>query len=637
MEKVNYKKYIKIMDVELVILLGLTISFAAYIHSRNLSKDYSDSSDIEGVDASYGTDDGIGLNGNAGAEKGSGSTAVTGSENGSGNAAGVTGTGGEADDTAEVIASVPGYSISFNPHPVEETKPSHYIHSVDIMVDGERLPSVTGSYLDDHSAADDTGLYNSDNYFGDISFGLGEQYTDVEGIVTFRGNNFRNDPTYGVTDWTSGSMTGMWTVATGALSFEDATWSGSGWTGQPLMQRWSREAKQHMNMYEWAKEKDSLVEVIYACMDGYIYFLDLETGEATRDKLWLGYVFKGAGALDPRGYPILYLGAGYDSAEGHARSFIISLLDCTVLHTFGNDDAFALRGDLSYFDSSALVDAETDTLIYPGENGVLYLIHLGTRYDEKTGQLSLALDRVVKWRYNSLRTTHDKFWPGMETSAAVYQHYLYIADNGGNLLCLDLNTLKPVWVQDILDDSNSTPVLSVENDHLYLYVSTSFHLGWRSETTASVPIWKMDAETGEMIWKTEYTCSSSEGVSGGVQSTIACGRGDLQDYVYVTVAKSHGEWGGDIASLNKSDGSKAWEKQMAYTWSSPVCVYNTDGRGEVVYGASDGNLYVADGHTGEEKSRLKISDGNIEASPAVYNNRLVVGTRAGRICGVLLE
>ena len=69
------------------------------------------------------------------------------------------------------------------------------------------------------------------------------------------------------------------------LRFEDQyeLGSGSGWTGQPLMEKWSREVKKSMNMYDWAKEKDDLVEVIYACMDGYVYFLDLETGEATRD------------------------------------------------------------------------------------------------------------------------------------------------------------------------------------------------------------------------------------------------------------------------------------------------------------------------------------------------------------------
>ena len=29
-------------------------------------------------------------------------------------------------------------------------------------------------------------------------------------------------------------------------------------------------------------------------------------------------------------------------------------------------------------------------------------------------------------------------------------------------MCLDLNTLQLVWVQDTLDDSNSTPVLEIE-------------------------------------------------------------------------------------------------------------------------------------------------------------------------------
>ena len=71
-----------------------------------------------------------------------------------------------------------------------------------------------------------------------------------------------------------------------------------------------------MNMYDWAKEDDELVEVIYATMDGNVYFLDLNTGKKTRDTLTLGYTFKGAGALDPRGYPLLYLGAGYDSDRG---------------------------------------------------------------------------------------------------------------------------------------------------------------------------------------------------------------------------------------------------------------------------------------------------------------------------------
>ena len=78
----------------------------------------------------------------------------------------------------------------------------------------------------------------------------------------------------------------------------------------------------------------------------------------------------------------------YNSNKGVARVFVVNLLDCSVMYEFGNSDSFSLRGSLSFFDSSALVDAATDTLIYPGENGILYLINLGTKYDEEKGTLA---------------------------------------------------------------------------------------------------------------------------------------------------------------------------------------------------------------------------------------------------------
>jgi outer membrane protein assembly factor BamB len=509
--------------------------------------------------------------------------------------------------------------LEFSPHCTDSTDPNRLIEWTEIEVNGE--------YYDPSD-------YQSDSV---ISFERGSQYTEAEGVVTFRGNNFRDTPAYGLAEMTDNTLSGVWTKQTGGLSYGDATWTGSGWTGQPLLMKWPKETKEQMNMYDWAKEDDDLVEVIYACMDGYVYFLDLTTGEATRDALYLGYTFKGAGALDPRGYPILYVGAGYDSNEGTARSFIISLIDCSVLYTFGNNDSFSLRGSLSYFDSSALVDAETDTLIYPGENGILYLIHLNTQYDETAGTLSIDPDRVVKWRYNGVRTSTASYWLGMEDSAAIYDGYLFITDNGGNLMCLDLNTLQLVWVQDTLDDSNSTPVLSVEDGHLYLYVSTSFHLGWRSSSTATVPIWKIDAETGEIMWQTEYECYTQDGVSGGVQSTIAVGKQNLSDYIYVTVAMTGTSYGGVLACLDKTTGKAVWEHSAYYAWSSPVCVYNSDGTGKVLYCSCAGQMYLLDGLTGEVNDSLALSDGAIEASPAVYEDYVVVGTRACQIWGIHLN
>ena len=525
--------------------------------------------------------------------------------------------GTEAETETE---TEPETEVPFSPHAVESTQPSRLIASTGIEVDGQVL--------------DDPASYLSG---ADIEFGMPDKYTDVDGIVTFRGNNFRDDPTYGHVNIKEDTIEGLWTAQTGALTYQNATWTGSGWTGQPLLRKWSREQKKNMAMYDSAREKDDLVEVIYACMDGYVYFLDMETGEKTRDPLYLGWTFKGAGALDPRGYPILYVGAGYDSSAGTAHAFIVNLVDMSVMYEFGAIDEFSLRGSLSYFDSSPLVDAETDTLIWPGENGILYLFHLNTAYDEATGQVSIDPDKVVKWHYEGVRSSVPQYWLGMEDSCAIYKGYLFVADNGGNLMCMDLHDLQLVWVQDTLDDTNDTPVLSAEDGHLYLYISTSFHLGWRSSTTATIPIWKIDAETGEIIWQKEYECYSQEGVSGGVQSTIAVGKNGLNDKIYVTVAMTGTPSGGLCVCLDKRSGEAVWEHKAFYAWSSPVCVYNEDGTGYVIYASCGGRLYLLDGKTGAQLTQFELSQGAIEASPAVYNDYVIIGTRASSIWGLKLH
>ena len=530
----------------------------------------------------------------------------------------------QAGENAENAAApaVQAQAPAFEPYSTDNTKPSNYIEK-------------TETKWNDDSATP----REEYNLWYNIDFGLPEDYTDVNGIITFRGNNFRNNPTYGLANMTEFSINKLWTRETGTLEYEGKTWSGSGWTGQPLIVKWPRATKQHMNMYDWAKEDDELVEVIYACLDGRIYFTDLKTGQATRDTMSVGFAFKGAGALDPRGYPIMYVGSGYDSDNGRSRAFIINLLDCSVMYTFGCVDEYSWRGKLSYFDSSALVDADSDTLLYPGENGIIYIMKLNTKYDEAAGTLSIDPGDTIRWRYKGTRSGSEKYWLGIEDSAAIYKGYMFVTDNGGNLMCINLNTLRVVWAQDTLDDSNSTPVLSIEDGHLYLYVGTSFHLGWRSNSTATVPIWKIDAENGEIVWQKDYECYSQSGLSGGVQSTIACGDRGLSDYIYATVSMVGGDYSGVLACINKKTGEVEWEHEAVYAWSSPVCVYNADGTGKVIYATGGGKMYMLNGITGETDSTFVLSEEGspVEASPAVYEKYLVVGTRDCYIWGFELK
>lgn len=498
----------------------------------------------------------------------------------------------------------------FKPHSVDGTEPERLISSTAIMVDGEVVEQYESDY--------------------EINFDLPERYTELEGIVTFRGDNFRSGAAYGTASVSSKTLTKVWSKSTSGLSDTDGTyWSGSGWTGQPLIVKWPEATRKNISaMYDWAREKEGLVEVIYATLDGHVYFYELTSGEYTREPLNLGFNYKGAGALDPRGYPILYVGSGVDSVNGRSRVKVVNLIDNSVMFEFGHNETFANRG-WHMFDSSPLVSAETDQLIYPGENGILYIIHLNTKYNEQTGELSVDPDNIVKWKYNGTRSG-SRYWLGVESSAAIINNYIFLADNGGNLMCLDLNTLKLVWVQDVLDDTNCSPVVDVEDGHPYIYISTSFHYGWRSYSTAAIPIFKIDAETGEIVWRTDYTCYTVQDLSGGVQGTIAVGKNKLSDMIFVPIARTPGASSGTLAALKKETGEVVWEKETSmYSWSSPVDFYDADGNGYLLYCNSGFNMFLIDGKTGEQLDYMNLG-GNIEASPAMYGNYAVVGTRAMR-------
>lgn len=519
---------------------------------------------------------------------------------------------------------------TFNPSPVAGTMPSDF--------GLEEAIEDNGTVVDTYTRPEP------------IDFLEGDKYTELEGVITFRGNNFRDSAAYGTVTWT-GQASEPWTFSVGSMAKKSGSgsWTGCGWTGQPLIVKWPEETKRIMNLYDSAKNDPDLVEVIYATMDGHIYFLDLYTGEKTRDPINVGYPFKGAGALDPRGYPLMYVGSGDDSTAGDSRAFIINLIDGTVLYEFGVEDGFALR-DLSYFDSSALVDAETDTLIYPGESGILYTIKLNTQYDPNAGTISIN-PQTVKWRYKGARSLSTDtvdgsqgWWLGIEDSAIIWRGHAIFTDNGGHMICLNLNTMKAVWVQDTLDDTNCTPVLSLEgpDNHPYVYTSTSFHPNWRASenSTAPIPIWKIDAVTGQIVAQNDtYHCqtiATPNQVSGGVQGTLAIGEKDLEGLIFVPVAMTEGTRG-KLVALNTSDMSVKWECDFAgYPWSSPVAVYDDSGKGYLVQCNKTGYIHLIDGQTGEIISEMSLGS-NVEASPAVYNNMVVVGTRGGLIYGMDLN
>ena len=472
-----------------------------------------------------------------------------------------------------------------------------------------------------------------------IYLGDPDEYFALPGVATFRGNNYRDNAAYGTATVKEKTLSMAWTA--NSTKLPGGIWEGSGWTGQPLIVKWDEETKAIMNLYPDKKAKAGLVEVIYATLDGHIYFLDLDDGKPTRDAINMGMCFKGSGALDPRGYPLMYVGSGDENSQGkRPRMFVISLIDGKVLFEYGHQEALSYRKDNDSwcaFDSSPLVDAETDTLIWPAESGLLYTIKLNTNYNKSAGTISIQPDSPVATRYLAARSNTETRWLGYEASANIVDNYLYVSENGGLFYCVDLNTMELVWAQDTVDDSNSSPVFQkISDTEAYLYTAPSLHWTQDSGAQGSISIYKLNALTGEIVWEKPFDVYTVDGVSGGVQSTGLLGKAgtNLQDMVIYTVSRTPDKKTGVMVALDTATGKEVWTMNMDYyTWSSPVALYTADGTAYVVVCDTAGMATLLNGATGEIYSRLPL-DGLVEASPAAYENTLVVGTRAEKICAI---
>ena len=472
-----------------------------------------------------------------------------------------------------------------------------------------------------------------------------DRLSGLNGLLTFRGNYMRSMTSVGEAVITAERFSSdYWTYSTGKVLKSNGVdyWSGNGWTGQPLCICWDADTRQLMNMYDWARAKDGLVEVIYPGMDGCIHFLDIETGEETRPTIYVGMTFKGTASLYPDGTPLLFCGSG-DAQTGQfgenvsQRFYIYSLIDGTLLYEGGYNDDFAPRIWHAY-DSSPVIDPVTDTLIQPGENGVIYTIHLNTAYDAQTGALSVSPDEPVRYTF----TIEDKYaeggylW-GSECSAAVWNSYLYIGDNAGTFYCLDLNTMRMVWVQELNEDINSSPVFEIDGANHFVYVATTLKYNYDSHSMGEAAIYKLNAMNGEIIWKKPYEVHTVKGYAGGVLSTGALGSGSISDYIIYSVSKLPDIEGGYIVALDKYTGEEAWRIELdMYSWSSSVLTYSTEGRAYLIQGCQDGSLLLIDAAGGRILDTKNFGSG-IEATPIVYGNRIVLATRSEKILGLSLE
>mgnify|MGYP002395768699 CR=1 FL=1 len=469
------------------------------------------------------------------------------------------------------------------------------------------------------------------NYTNSISFPNPSEYSSLPGVTSFRGNNYRNSASYGFVDVKEKKLEKVWSFKTGFLD----TWTGVGWTGQPAIVKWDSDMLKIMNINSSKKGKSELKEIIYATLDGNIYFLDLDDGQPSRLPIDTEAPHKGSVAVDPRGYPLLFAGQGIDEVGGKQVDIgyrIFSLINQQLLYFINGLDPDTFRW-WGAFDSSGLLDKKTDTFIECGENGILYNIKLNTDFDRNMALISIKPD-ITKYRYH-YQSPYGGEKLGMENSPAIYKNYIYFTDNSGLLQCVDLNTLSTVWLRNVTDDTDSSLAIDETGEgNVSLYTACEVDLRGKDDLSY---VRKINALTGELIWEKGIPCIYDENVNGGSLGSPVIGKKDIRNLVIFSIAKTGRTNAGKLIAFDKKNGEEVWVINLQnYTWSSPVDVYTGDGKSYIIICDASGYMYLIEGISGKILDRIYL-EGNIEGSPAVYENMIVVGTRGQKIWGIKIK
>lgn len=446
------------------------------------------------------------------------------------------------------------------------------------------------------------------------------------GVLTFRSGPMRQNAAFGTADVKAGKLTEVWSQPVGSMKVSGDTLYGVNAPGQALIVKWPTQLRQRMGLLDEAREVVALKEVIVAAQDGKIYFMNLLDGSATRETFELGVPSAGGLSLATNGTPLLGVGQSHSKLANSTKKsgyHLINLLsnkEQKLIQTDGKEKNSNYSGVLG----SALFDSTTGTLVFGSQGGVLYTAELGKQadtyiYDSGTVKLSDNLQY-----YKTLAKGQDKKKTNIDGSVAMYGGYVYYGDQTGVLQCVDVNSMKPVWALDLEDNVDATPALELEGeDTVALYIGNTI-LNRRKNGVCTLS--RVNALTGATEWSYDVPdVVYQNDYDVGLEASALVGQNSISDLVVFTV--SNGKNGAQIIALNKKTGDVKWQTSFtSETCSSPVAVYNENGDAWIVQALYDGSVCLLDGATGKELDRLALPDTNIKASPAVYNDMIVIGT-----------
>ena len=168
-----------------------------------------------------------------------------------------------------------------------------------------------------------------------------------------------------------------------------------------------------------------------------------------------------------------------------------------------------------------------------------------------------------------------------------------------------------------------------EDQYGNVYLFTGNELKNR-DAGGKVQIRCLDALLGEEIWCQEIEVRDNQ--LGGVYATPALGKGEVDDLVFFTVAR--GTEGNFVIAYDKFTGSEVWRCDIGgFAWSSPTLAYDASGNARLLQANSAGVLHMINAATGEIVTSIDLGS-NIEGSPAIFEGKLVIGTRGEKIYAI---
>lgn len=430
----------------------------------------------------------------------------------------------------------------------------------------------------------------------------------VPGLLTFRGNPTRSYhgkgpvPAAPGVRWQYPAVGSMCSEST--VGKETKTWCGTGWTGQPAV--FARGGRQ------W---------VVFGAYDSAVHFLDGADGSEILAPFRTGDIVKGSVTIDPDGFPLVYTGSrdnyfrvlAIDRQGAAAELWRLAATD--VSPTLWNND----------WDGSALVLG--DHLIVGGENSQLHVVKLNRGYGpdglvtvdpqivfHTPGWDQQVIDDLAGNRSREM---------SIESSVAVWSNTVYFANSGGLVSGWDIGPLftggQPAqtfrfWTGD---DTDASVVIDEEG---YLYVSVEFERD-NARGRDVGQLLKLDPRVPEnpVVWS--YRDQGT--VPAGFWATPA-----VLDTVVINATD-----GGEILALDRTTGEKLWSFGLpGPTWQSPVVVDDM-----LVQGDCAGTLHgydLSNPRSQPVEAWSVTIGGCVESTPALWEGRIFVGTRAGRFFSI---